>query len=260
MSVSIRWECDQSEGAGGTIARTATSYMAVLREVGGLGTGNSIKHITDRRKWIFKEMKCVNGCVCAWVCVGWWGTKGVWRREREQEENWFKNIAILWRILRQRAKTSYGWKEKKAERKERKQMEELKVGRNGSFAQVGWMDGWLGRWWKISLSFILPPSSNDVAVDLRCLSSAGQSPHMDVQRQILPWFYISRGPSCVFIMFKKGNGIFFIGKPVWTYGSHHSRLRTWGGCKIMQAMRRWRAEERMAQEGFMVALLLLQGQ
>lgn len=153
------------------------------------------------------------------------------------------------------------WLKRKKGRKEREKTDGgIKVGRNGSFAQVGWMDGWLGRWWKISLSFVLPPSSNDVAVDLRCLSSAGQSPHMDVQCQILPRFYISRGPSCVFIMFKKGNGIFFIGKPVWTYGSHHSRLRTWGGCKIMQATRRWRAEERMVQEGFMLALLLLQGQ
>jgi len=36
---------------------------------------------------------------------------------------------------------------KKKERekgKREKQMEELKAGRNGSFAQVGWTDGWLG--------------------------------------------------------------------------------------------------------------------
>lgn len=39
-----------------------------------------------------------------------------------------------------------------AEKKERqkgereKQMEELKAGRNGSFAQVGWTDGRMGGW------------------------------------------------------------------------------------------------------------------
>lgn len=149
------------------------------------------------------------------------------------------------------------WLKRKKGRKEREKTDGgIKVGRNGSFAQVGWMDGWLGRWWKISLSFVLPPSSNDVAVDLRCLSSAGQSPHMGVQCQILPRFYISRGPSCVFIMFKKGNVFFLLGNQC----GHMVAITAWGGCKIMQAMRRWRVEERMVQEGFLLALLLLQGQ
>lgn len=35
---------------GGTSSRTATSYMVVLTEAAGVGTGNSPKHITDRRK------------------------------------------------------------------------------------------------------------------------------------------------------------------------------------------------------------------
>lgn len=35
-------------------------------------------------------------------------------------------------------------KKKRQRGKREKQMEELKAGRNGSFAQVGWMDGWLG--------------------------------------------------------------------------------------------------------------------
>lgn len=36
-------------------------------------------------------------------------------------------------------------KKKRQKGKREKQMEELKEGRNGSFSQVGWMDGWLGK-------------------------------------------------------------------------------------------------------------------
>lgn len=35
-------------------------------------------------------------------------------------------------------------KKERQKGKREKQMEELKAGRNGSFAQVGWTDGWLG--------------------------------------------------------------------------------------------------------------------
>lgn len=38
------------------------------------------------------------------------------------------------------------WLKRKKGRKEREKTDGgIKVGRNGSFAQVGWMDGWLGR-------------------------------------------------------------------------------------------------------------------
>lgn len=175
------WPAREEEGTG---AKMATSYMAVLREASGLGTGNSTKNITDRRKWIFKEMKCVNAsvCVCVWM-MRYKGCKEEREREHRKRITFFKWV-IQWRIVWKSAKTSYGWKEREREEREKKQMEELKSGRNGSFAQVGWMDGWLGGRWKISLSFILPLSSNDVAADLQCLSSSGQSPHTDAQCQI----------------------------------------------------------------------------
>lgn len=103
-------------------------------------------------------------------------------------------------------------KKKRQRGKREKQMEELKAGRNGSFAQVGWMDGWLGGWWKISLSFILPPSSNDVAtICSGCLLLVNPRTQVSAPDQILAGFYIPQGPPCVFIMFLKEN--VFIGKP-----------------------------------------------
>lgn len=48
-------------------------------------------------------------------------------------------------------------------------MEESKMGRKGSFAQVGWMDRWTKGWPVENLPFVLPssppPPPNDVAAD-----------------------------------------------------------------------------------------------
>lgn len=91
----------------------------------------------------------------------------------------------------------------------------------------GRMGGWVddGK----SLSFILPPSSNDVAVDLPCLSSSGQSLHTGAQYQIKshPHFIYPKVHPVFSYCLKRE--MVFIGKPVtcgmvWTYGNYHSWL------------------------------------
>lgn len=100
------------------------------------------------RKLRFREMKCVCVCVCV---LDDEVPKPRGREEGIEDRTWtiFKKWVVPWRVTWRGAKTSYGWKEKEIRRgKREKQMEELKVGRNGSFTQVGWTDEWLGRWWK----------------------------------------------------------------------------------------------------------------
>lgn len=138
-------------GAQGTIARTVTSYMVVLREVGGLGTGNSSKHITGRRKLIFKETKCVNASLYAcWMmryqrCKEDRHRKGTELNKRRKKKNLRKknqssnvtesqNKLWLRRKRGKRRKTDGGIKKSR--------------GMGVLHRWDGRMGGWAG-WWKI---------------------------------------------------------------------------------------------------------------
>lgn len=66
-------------------------------------------------------------------------------REREQEENCIKKNSNTVENIATESQNKL-WLKRKKGRKEREKTDGgIKVGRNGSFAQVGWMDGWLGR-------------------------------------------------------------------------------------------------------------------
>lgn len=130
------------------------------------------------------------------------------------------------------------WLKRNRDRKhrEKKQMEELKAWRNGSFAQVGWMDGWLGRWMKHSdgKSLCLSFFSLNLLMTWQWICGVSLllvNPHTQVlsaRSNPALILYLPRSSLCFHNVFKRE--MVLLGNRwhmVWTYGGHHSWLRTW---------------------------------